>query len=186
MCPGVWRNSNWTSPRVPLAVRDRRSQLQRPPGVHDPGAGGLGPTRWPERKSAWKCVSMTSSMVMPGPPGVGEVLADVALRVDDHGTAGGLVADQVGRVRQTVQVVLVEQHSGILLRSRRVPGRAFRVPDSVGQPAPSASPPLYLPQSRDDELRNRHGRAPFGTAASWITTSLHSRPCSTMAMTPAN
>ena len=43
--------------------------------------------------------------------GVGEVLGDVALRVDDDGAPGRLVADQVRRVREAVQVVLVEQHA---------------------------------------------------------------------------
>ena len=43
--------------------------------------------------------------------GVGEVLGHVALRVDDDGPPGRLVTDQVRRVRQTLQVVLVEQHA---------------------------------------------------------------------------
>jgi hypothetical protein len=46
--------------------------------------------------------------------GVGEVLGDVAPRVDDDRSAGGRVADQVGRLGQAVQVVLSEDH-GVLL-----------------------------------------------------------------------
>ena len=42
--------------------------------------------------------------------GVGEVLADVAAWVDDDGAPGGLVTDQIGRVGETVQVVLDELH----------------------------------------------------------------------------
>ena len=42
--------------------------------------------------------------------GVGEVLAHVALRVDDDRAPGRLVTDQVRRLRQTVQVVLDELH----------------------------------------------------------------------------
>jgi hypothetical protein len=45
--------------------------------------------------------------------GVVEVLGDVAAGVDDHGPAGGLVADQVGRVGQAVEIVLCEVHDQI-------------------------------------------------------------------------
>ena len=45
--------------------------------------------------------------------GVGDVFADVALGVDDDGTAGGLVADQIRRVREAVEVVLVELHDDL-------------------------------------------------------------------------
>ena len=39
-----------------------------------------------------------------------EVLGDVSLRVDHHGTARGLVADQVRGVREAPEVVLLEEH----------------------------------------------------------------------------
>ena len=42
--------------------------------------------------------------------GEGQVLLDVALRIDDDRHAGGLVADDVGGVRETVQVELLEDH----------------------------------------------------------------------------
>ena len=44
-------------------------------------------------------------------------LGHVAARVDDNGLSGGLVADQVGRLRQAVEVVLGETHA--VLRARR-------------------------------------------------------------------
>ena len=42
--------------------------------------------------------------------GVGHVFADVALGVDDHGAAGGGVADHVAVQRQAGEVVLAEVH----------------------------------------------------------------------------
>ena len=42
--------------------------------------------------------------------GIGDVLGDVALWIDDHRSSGRLVTDQVRGVRQTFQVVLVELH----------------------------------------------------------------------------
>src|SRR5690606_10583961 len=41
---------------------------------------------------------------------VGEVLGDVALRVDHDRPAGRFVADQVGRMREALEVVLLEDH----------------------------------------------------------------------------
>ena len=46
--------------------------------------------------------------------GIGDVLADVALRIDDNGATAALVADQVRRMRQTFEVVLIELHGGVL------------------------------------------------------------------------
>ena len=48
--------------------------------------------------------------------GVVEVLLDVALRVDDDGGAAGFVAEEVGGVGETAQVVLFQDH----VRSRRL------------------------------------------------------------------
>ena len=50
--------------------------------------------------------------------GVGEVLGDVALGVDDDGSAGGGVADQVRRVGQALEVVLPEEHVTIFYPMR--------------------------------------------------------------------
>ncbi len=44
--------------------------------------------------------------------GVGEVLGDVALRVDNNGGLGGLVAEEVGGVREAAEIVLLEDHVG--------------------------------------------------------------------------
>ena len=44
--------------------------------------------------------------------GEGQVLLDVALRIDDRGDPGLLVADDVGGVRQTIQVELLENQLG--------------------------------------------------------------------------
>jgi hypothetical protein len=40
-----------------------------------------------------------------------QVLFDVALGIDNAGCAGLLVADDVGRVRQTIQIKLMEDHA---------------------------------------------------------------------------
>jgi hypothetical protein len=49
--------------------------------------------------------------------GVGEIVGHVALRVDNHCAPGGFIPDQVGRVGQTFQVVLLEDHR-LLLSAR--------------------------------------------------------------------
>ena len=50
--------------------------------------------------------------------GVGEVLLDVALRVDDDGGAAGFVAEQVGGVGEAAEVVLFQNH--VLLSEARL------------------------------------------------------------------
>ncbi|MGA7521684.1 MAG: hypothetical protein WBW84_04335 [Acidobacteriaceae bacterium] len=45
---------------------------------------------------------------MRGP--VGEVLFDIALRIDDDGGAGRLVGEEAGRVRETAEIVLLQEH----------------------------------------------------------------------------
>ena len=42
--------------------------------------------------------------------GVGQVLLDIALRIDDDGGGTGLVSHQIRRVRQTAEVVLLQDH----------------------------------------------------------------------------
>jgi hypothetical protein len=42
--------------------------------------------------------------------GLLQVVVHVPLRIHDHRTAGRLVADQVGRMREAVEVVLREVH----------------------------------------------------------------------------
>ncbi len=48
------------------------------------------------------------------PFGVGEVLRDVPLGVDDHGATRRLVADQVAEQRETTELVLLEDHGAPL------------------------------------------------------------------------
>src|SRR5580704_5062644 len=43
--------------------------------------------------------------------GVGQVLLDVALGVDDDGGGAGLVCEEIGSVREAAQVVLFKNHS---------------------------------------------------------------------------
>ncbi len=43
--------------------------------------------------------------------GVVDVLLDVALRIDDDGGAAGFVGDEVGRVGEAAEVVLLEEHA---------------------------------------------------------------------------
>src|SRR5690606_28565252 len=45
--------------------------------------------------------------------GVGEVLADVALGIDDDRSACGLVADQVAELREAAELVLLEDHRSL-------------------------------------------------------------------------
>jgi hypothetical protein len=42
--------------------------------------------------------------------GVVEVLLDVALGIDDDGGVGGFVAEKIGGMRQTAEIVLLEDH----------------------------------------------------------------------------
>jgi hypothetical protein len=48
-----------------------------------------------------------------------QILVDVATRVDHDCPAGRLVADQIRRLRQTVEVVLREDHADPLPKSRK-------------------------------------------------------------------
>jgi imidazole glycerol phosphate synthase subunit HisF len=46
--------------------------------------------------------------------GVGEILLNVALGVDDDGRRTGLVSEQIRRVRETAQIVLFQNHGSTL------------------------------------------------------------------------
>ena len=87
----------------------RRSWRRSP----SPARGG------PDRKSAWKWVSMTSSIVRPASSA--SATYSLTSRCGSTTTArpGGFVADQIRRVRETVQVVLVELHGVLLLAGGR-------------------------------------------------------------------
>jgi hypothetical protein len=50
----------------------------------------------------------------PARLGVPQIIADIAARIDNDCATGGFVADQIGRVRQTLGVVLLKQHQNSL------------------------------------------------------------------------
>ena len=52
--------------------------------------------------------------------GEGDVLIDVALRIDDGRGAGRLVADEVRRVRQAIEIELMQDHAQGFSTSRQV------------------------------------------------------------------
>jgi hypothetical protein len=47
-----------------------------------------------------------------------QILVDITLRVDDDGNAGVFVGNNIGRVREAVQIELFQDHVGIIPRSR--------------------------------------------------------------------
>jgi hypothetical protein len=98
-------------------VADRVLGVGAPP-VTDPRAGRLGQLEVAgEEVGVDVCVDHADDAELLF-PGVGEVLGDVAARVDNDRSAGGPVADQVGRMGQAVQVVLREDHGVLPDRSR--------------------------------------------------------------------
>ena len=50
---------------------------------------------------------------------IGEVLVDIALWIDDHSVASRFIGDEVARVGQTVEVVLLEEHGRLLCLALR-------------------------------------------------------------------
>jgi hypothetical protein len=54
--------------------------------------------------------------------GEGEVLVNIALRVNDGGGGGLLVADEIRGVRQTSKIKLLENHGAPLLAAARYLG----------------------------------------------------------------
>ena len=50
----------------------------------------------------------------PAHLGVTQVIGDIAARIDNDCATGGFVADQIRRVRQTLNVVLLKQHRNSL------------------------------------------------------------------------
>ena len=47
-----------------------------------------------------------------------QILLDITLRVDDDSNAGVFVGNNIGRVREAVQIELFQDHVGIIPRSR--------------------------------------------------------------------
>ena len=97
------------SPSASLVESNSVSATAREP---DLGAGGRG-----QLEVARKEVSMEVRLDdqfdrQTGRLGVADVLVDVASRVDHDRTTRRLVADQVRRLRETIEVVLREDHAG--------------------------------------------------------------------------
>ena len=68
VCPGVWRTSSTTSPssmRSPSAKTWEANSVVAPGPKPMVAPVASASSRWPERKSAWKWVSMTQSMDSP-------------------------------------------------------------------------------------------------------------------------
>ena len=120
VCPGVCRISS-----VDLAQREALAVGERLDGevglgdvaVGDDGAGGFGELEVPGEEVGVEVGLDHPLDAQAVGRGVGEVLADVALRVDHDGAAGGRVADQVAVERQAGEVVLAEEHRSGLLGS---------------------------------------------------------------------
>ena len=110
---GVAELQRHVAERIALAVGDaHRLELGLGDrGVDDLRAGGLGQLQVTGQEVG---VEVGLDDQFDGQAqllGVGQVLGDVALRVDNDCAAGGFVADQVRRVGQAVQVVLAEGSS---------------------------------------------------------------------------
>jgi hypothetical protein len=93
-----------------LGLGDRR--------VDDPGAGRLGELEVTGEEVGVEVGLDDQFDRHPRRLGVGEVLRHVALGVDHHRSPCRFVADEVGRVGQALQVVLIEQHGPPLLSFR--------------------------------------------------------------------
>ena len=104
-------------------------------------------------KSAWKCVRNTCAIRSPCSAGKRQVPVDVALRIDDRRGPRLLVADQIRRVRQAVEVELLEDHWETPNSQRPTPRSNSQRPTPNAQiPRPNYSlpptdhqPPTRLP-----------------------------------------
>ena len=113
--PGVSRISSSTSTQAGSARRRRRSRSGTRPGrprvaVADRGAGVGGQLEVTGQEVGVEVRLQHLHDRQPVRLGVGEVLGDVALRIDDDGPTRRGVADQVARVGETAEVVLAEEH----------------------------------------------------------------------------
>ena len=78
--------------------------------VADGGAGGGGDLQVAGEEVGVEVRLDDPLDVQAGGLGVGQVLRDVALGVDDDGPAGRLVADEVAEEGETSELVLAEEH----------------------------------------------------------------------------
>jgi hypothetical protein len=103
--------------REPLAVRKRlhREVGPRCAAVGDGGARGRSQLEV-AREEVGVEVGLDHPLDrQPESLGVGEIARDVALRVDDDRPSRPLVSDQVAEQRQAAELVLPEDHAGLLL-----------------------------------------------------------------------
>ena len=119
VCPGVSMTSRTVTELEAVAVGelpDREVGLGRL-AVADPGSRGLGELHVTGDEVGVEVGVEDTHDLETVLLGVGEVLLDVASRVDHDGLAGLLVADEVRRLREAVEVELREVH-GLLLYGR--------------------------------------------------------------------
>ena len=99
-------------------------------------------------------------MRQPSRVGVGEVLLDVALRVDHGGNPAGFLGDEVGGVREAAEIVLLENHDW-LAELMSVSGN--------GDPSPA----LHRASARNRTLISRPPSAPgFTSSAAWCARAI--------------
>ena len=150
-CPGVSRKASRISAQIHAAAVPHRLEgvvrLGARPEV-DHGARAV--SQFQVARGEIRVEVRQEDMGYGHVPGFGlfDVLADVALRIHDGRDAGGFVPEEIGRMGEAAQVVLVEYHVGLLSRSGRpwfaapsalrlaVIRRAFRTP---------VVPAFYLP-----------------------------------------
>ena len=91
-------------------------------------------------------VEMRQQHVLDAQPALGrkgDVLIDVPLRIHDGRDAGGLVADEIRRVREARQIELVQHHQrGTAVRPVPPPPPLEYPPEEA---PPDETPPLELP-----------------------------------------
>ncbi len=123
----------------PLAVGeppDRVLHLGGGPAVADPGPGRGRQLQVPGGEIGVEVRVDHRLDGEPAGPRAGEVLGHVAARVHDHGAAGGLVADEVGRLGQAVEVVLGKVHGGLQKGFGLGAALEHALPVQRGQPVP--------------------------------------------------
>ena len=116
MCRILQRNAAWPAQVDSLPVLERTNGVirLRCRAVADPRTGCTGHLQMSGEEVG---VKVSVDDALDGQPMSGrvvEVLVDIASRIDKDGTPGGLVADQVGSLRQAVEVVLGEVHDASL------------------------------------------------------------------------
>ena len=120
VCPGVARTSKVTSPSEIRWPSFKRLDLKFDVGIFavaNPRPGGSRQLQMTGQEVGVD-VRFDDPLDLQAMFGsLAQVLVDIAARVDDHRTTGALIPDQIRPLRQTVQVVLRENHLFPLPRS---------------------------------------------------------------------